>query len=120
MPMRWRKPRLTQTLNPDPVDLNTLRTELHRATDVTVERVAAIVDDRLDGYHADLLKRHQDLVDELVSLTIQVRSMERHMTKIDAVTTRNLRLAGVTAGAVQDRQARRHAPLRSTALDEPF
>lgn len=118
MPMRWRKPRQTQTPDPDPVDLNALRAELQRATDVTAERVAAIIDDRLDGYHADLQKRHHDLMSQVVSLTIQVRSIERHA--IDAVATRNLRLARTAAEAAQDRQARRHIPPRTTALDEPF
>lgn len=120
MPMRWRKPRQTHTPDPGPVDLNALRAELHRATDVIVERVAAIVDDRLDGYHADMLKAHHDLRDQVASLTMQVRSMKRPATKIDAATARNLRLAEMSAGAVQGRQARRHAPLRTPDLDEPF
>lgn len=116
MPMRWRKPR--QTHNPEPIDLSTLRTELNRATDVAEERVAAIIDDRLDGYHADLLEKQHDLMSQVISLTVQVRSMERRAAK-NAMTARNERSAGMTAVAAQFRQASRHTPPR-TVLDEPF
>lgn len=118
MPKRWRKPRRIHVPHPDPVDLNTLRTELHRATDAAAERVAAIIDDRLDGYHADLLKRHHDLMDQVVSLTVQVRSLEHRVRKMDAITARNPRWAAMSAA--QGHQARRHTSPRTAAPDEPF
>ena len=54
MALVWRRQRSAETQESASVDVRTLQAELHRATDVTVERVALVVDDRLDGVLGDM------------------------------------------------------------------